>query len=218
MATEDLQESRRRDQARRKLGLGRWRDRLWHQSAYAIGDRKVTSGPSTRGRLRTGFKRALQGLQATESYSRVVRALRLRVDVSIASERDLRLLRLLRVQPLLPQRASGHIVARVCGLPLGYIWAGIDPPHETPYEGVWLCRLRVSPLVRRLGIAEALVQRAAQEARNEGLGEVFSLVFKDNLASEHLCVKLGFDHVALPHQDADSEGGKPWDVWRLDLR
>jgi RimJ/RimL family protein N-acetyltransferase len=177
----------------------------------------MTVGQSARRRLRGVLKGALQRLQATAGYSRVMRALPLRVELAHASERDLRLLRLLRVQPSLPQRASGHIVARVCGLPLGYIYAGTDPPHETPYEGVWLCRLRVSPLVRRLGIAEALVQRGALDARREGFGEVFSLVFRDNLASQRLCVKLGFEHVALPRREGDPEVSKPWEVWRLGL-
>jgi ribosomal protein S18 acetylase RimI-like enzyme len=168
---------------------------------------------------RKSLRSALLRWQSSPRYARLAKKLPIAVEVVPATGQDLRLVKDLRVErdPPLRPGLSNHIVGKVFGLPCGYLWMGTNPPHEQPCRGCWIARVRVHPLFRRLGVAEALVTTAVSDARKQGFSEVFALVENENPAAQGLYRKLRFERISTGPGETASELEGRWAMWRLGL-
>ena len=177
----------------------------------------MTGVETGRRRMHQLLKRSLLAVQSSNAYSRMAQRLHLHVEIAPATERDLTLVRCLRVQSPSHGRKTGHLVAKIRGVPCGYMWTGTDPPHERPYAGLWISQLRVHPLFRRFHVAQGLVQRAADDGRKHGYRTMLALVYDEDPVVLRLYTKLGFKRVPAPEGEPDPLADRPFSAWSLDL-
>ncbi|HEX7965473.1 MAG TPA: bifunctional acetate--CoA ligase family protein/GNAT family N-acetyltransferase [Gammaproteobacteria bacterium] len=115
-----------------------------------------------------------------------------------------------------PMKAFPHtLAARLTQIDydreMALVLTGPGAPGTAGIEGV--ARLAADPgrehaefalLVRqayaRRGLGSQMLQRLADYARGEGIGELFGVVLADNAAMRGLCRKLGFREAVLPDQ------------------
>lgn len=67
-----------------------------------------------------------------------------------------------------------------------------DIPHLENERFCHVCELGVLPDFRRRGIAESLMRKLFEEAKNRGVSEINLWVFNDNTIAYKFYQKLGF--------------------------
>jgi ribosomal protein S18 acetylase RimI-like enzyme len=71
----------------------------------------------------------------------------------------------------------------------------------SPFSGYWFVSLNVRTLYRRMGIGEAIVLRAMDQARVEGASELRLYASEDNHTAIALYAKLGFEEFCPPFME-----------------
>lgn len=172
-----------------------------------------------RFRMHRGLKPAVQRAQRTGVYRRLGGRLS-RPRVTSASARDLWLVRTLGVQPDPVSPGQTHrFVAKYRGLPVGYVALTVNPTLQENAEGensLYLTRLRVHPLLRRLGIGRTLMNHAISSARESGYPEVLAEVLHGDAYLHQVYDHLDF--VRIGDYAPTEEYPVSWSLWRRELR
>ena len=139
----------------------------------------------------------LRAVQRAHVYQTLAQRLAPGFTISLAGPNDLA--KIFGGEPPPDLKSNSTIfVARSRLSLIGYVLLVKHPQENYPYVGHWFYGLWVSPLWRRLGIGEALLQQVIEQAEAEKASALFCLVFEDNRAALNLYDKLGFHIAVLP--------------------
>ncbi|MDQ1262233.1 MAG: hypothetical protein QG575_1414, partial [Euryarchaeota archaeon] len=97
-----------------------------------------------------------------------------------------------------PNPLVRNYVAKIDSEIVGFVQLVTHPKEHNPYVGHWIFGLMVRVKARGRGIGEGLCQQVIDRAKDDGIRELFLLVYDDNPQAINLYRKLGFERTRLP--------------------